>query len=258
MIEARRHGATIVTVDPYRSPTARRSDWHIQPRPGTDAALALGLMHVIWRDGLQDDDYLARGTVGADLLRERVLAEYPPEKVAAITGVDVDTIETLRPPPGPRAAVADPAQLRHAAPPRRRDGRADDRLPAGDRRLVAAPRRRGDAVDQRHLRLRHGQAHPPDLLAPPGTRTVNMNQLGEALAGELPGPPVRALYVYNATRRPSRPTRPACSRACGATTSSSSSTSCSRPTRSTTPTSSCRPRRSSSTWTSTAPTAIST
>ncbi len=67
MIEARKAGATIVTVDPYRSPTARRSDWHIQPRPGTDAALALGLMHVIWRDGLQDDDYLNKATVGAEL-----------------------------------------------------------------------------------------------------------------------------------------------------------------------------------------------
>ncbi len=64
MIEARKSGATIVTIDPYKSPTAQRSDWHIQPRPGTDAALALGLMHVLWRDGLQDDDYLNRATVG--------------------------------------------------------------------------------------------------------------------------------------------------------------------------------------------------
>src|SRR6202012_1585475 len=92
MIEARKAGATIVTVDPYRSPTARRSDWHIQPRPGTDAALALGVMHVIWRDGLQDDEYLDRATIGADLLRRRVSDEYPPDKVAAITGVDVATI----------------------------------------------------------------------------------------------------------------------------------------------------------------------
>ena len=95
MIEARKAGATIVTVDPYESPTAQRSDWHIQPRPGTDAALALGLMHVIWRDGLQDDEYLNRATVGADLLRQRVATEYPPERVAAITGVDVATITTL-------------------------------------------------------------------------------------------------------------------------------------------------------------------
>src|SRR5208282_5257155 len=66
MVEARKtNGATIVTVDPYRSPTASRSDWHIAARPGTDAALALGLMHVIWREGLQDEDYLGRATVGA-------------------------------------------------------------------------------------------------------------------------------------------------------------------------------------------------
>ena len=95
MIEARKAGATIVTVDPYRSPTARRSDWHIQPRPGTDAALALGLMHVIWSDGLQDEDYLDRATVGASLLSRRVLTEYPPDKVAAITGVDVETIDAF-------------------------------------------------------------------------------------------------------------------------------------------------------------------
>ncbi len=158
MIEARKAGATIVTVDPYRSPTARRSDWHIQPRPGTDAALALGLMHVIWRDGLQDDEYLNKATVGAELLRQRVMDEYPPDKVAAITGVDVATITTLRPSPGPRAAVVHPAQLRHAAAPRRRHGRAHDRLPAGDHRLVAPPRRWSDVVDERNLRLRHGQA----------------------------------------------------------------------------------------------------
>ena len=161
MIEARKAGATIVTVDPYKSPTARRSDWHIQPRPGTDAALALGLMHVIWRDGLEDDDYLSKATVGAELLRERVLDEYPPERSPRSPGSTSATITTLRPSPGPRAAVVHPAQLRHAAPPRRRHGRADDRLPAGDHRLVAPPRRRGTVVDERDLRLRHGQADPP-------------------------------------------------------------------------------------------------
>src|SRR4051812_42585209 len=58
MVEARRRGATLVAVDPYRSRTAARSDWHIQPRPGTDAALALGVMHVLWRDGLVDEEYV--------------------------------------------------------------------------------------------------------------------------------------------------------------------------------------------------------
>src|SRR3954454_14830079 len=89
MIEARKKsGATIVTIDPYRSPTAARSDWHIAPRSGTDAAVALGLMHVIWREGLEDEDYLSRGTVGAKLLRQRVLEEYSPERVSSITGVE--------------------------------------------------------------------------------------------------------------------------------------------------------------------------
>ena len=62
------------------------------------------MMHVIWRDGLQDDDYLERGTVGADLLRRRVLDEYPPERVAAITGVDAATLDDACPPLRPRAA----------------------------------------------------------------------------------------------------------------------------------------------------------
>ena len=197
MIEARKAGATIATIDPYRSPTASRSDWHIQPRPGTDAALALGVLHVVWRDGLQDDDYLDRATIGADMLRERVTNEYAPDKVAAITGVDVETIERLGPSPGTRTTLADPPQLRLAAPPRRRHGRSHDRLhPRGDR-LVAAPRRRGLALDQRHLRFRDGQAHPPDSCRRRARGSINMNQLGEALAGELPGPPVAALYVYN-------------------------------------------------------------
>ena len=58
MHQARKAGAKIVTIDPYRSKTAERSDWWLPIRPGTDAALALGMMHVLWRDGLQDDDYL--------------------------------------------------------------------------------------------------------------------------------------------------------------------------------------------------------
>ncbi|MDR3618626.1 MAG: molybdopterin oxidoreductase family protein [Paludisphaera borealis] len=196
MIEARkRSGATIVAVDPYLSPTARRSDWHIQPRPGTDAALALGLMHVIWRDGLADEDYLARATVGAELLRARVLADYPPDRTAAITGVDVTTIETF----ARRLATEQPSLIRLNYGMQRHHGggmavRTIACLPA----VVGSWRHPGGGAmlstsgaydfDPRFTR--------PDL-SPPGTRTVNMNQLGEALAGELPGPPVRALYVYN-------------------------------------------------------------
>jgi anaerobic selenocysteine-containing dehydrogenase len=196
MIEARQAGATIVTIDPYKSPTARRSDWHIQPRPGTDAALALGLMHVIWRDQLQDEDYLRKATIGADLLRQRVLSEYPPEKAAAITGVDVDTITKL----AQRLAREQPSLIRLNYGLQRHHGggmavRTIVCLPA----IIGSWRYPGGgallstsgAFDFAMDRLTR-----PDL-APRGTRTINMNQLGEALAGEFGGPPIRALYVYN-------------------------------------------------------------
>ena len=71
MHQARKAGAKIVTIDPYRSPTAGQSDWWIAVRPGTDAALALGLMHVLFRDGLQDGDYLDRYCLGAAGLARR-------------------------------------------------------------------------------------------------------------------------------------------------------------------------------------------
>ena len=95
MHRARKLGAKIVTIDPYRCKTAEKSDWWIPIRPGTDAALALGIMHILFRDGLQDDDYLQQYCLGADELRERALSEYPPEKVSRITGISVADIEKL-------------------------------------------------------------------------------------------------------------------------------------------------------------------
>jgi anaerobic selenocysteine-containing dehydrogenase len=196
MIEARKAGATIVTIDPYRSPTASRSDWHIQPRPGTDAALALGLLHVVWRDGLQDDEYLKRATIGADKLRDRVTREYAPEIVARITGVDIETIEKL----AHRLSREQPSLIRLNYGMQRHGGggmavRTIACIPA----VIGSWRHHGggvllttsgtyDFAMDRLIRLD---------LSPAGTRVVNMNQLGEALAGELPGPPIRALYVYN-------------------------------------------------------------
>lgn len=196
MIRARKRGATLVAIDPYRSPTAARSDWHIQPRPGTDAALALGLMHVLWRDGLTDDDYLGRATVGADRLKARALEEYPVDRVAAITGVDPATIEEL----ARRYAADRPSLIRLNYGLQRHHGggmavRTIACLPA----LVGAWRDHGGGA-----LLSTGGAYEfamdrltrPDL-APRGARVVNMNHLAGALAGDLPGPPVRALYVYN-------------------------------------------------------------
>jgi anaerobic selenocysteine-containing dehydrogenase len=196
MHQARKNGARIVTIDPFRSKTAARSDWWVPIRPGTDAALALGVMHVLWRDGLQDDDYLNRYCLGADALRARALQEYPPARVAAITGLDVADIERL----AREYGTTRPSLIRlNYGLQRHRGGgmavRAITCLPAltGDWCYPGG----GALLSTSALYpFNQGALERPDLI-PPGTRTVNMVQLAEALHGELPGPPVRALYVYN-------------------------------------------------------------
>ncbi len=197
MHRARKAGATIVTVDPHQSKTAVKSDWWLPIRPGTDAALALGMMHVIFRDGLHDDDYLARYCLGDDQLRDRVDEEYPPEVVGNITGIPVADIVRL----AHAYAKTPPAFIRMNYGLQRHGGgamavRAIACLPA----VIGAWRHVGGGAF-----LSTSKCYPfdgdalerPDLI-PPGTRTVNMCQLAEALLGELPGPPIRALYVYNA------------------------------------------------------------
>ncbi len=197
MHKARKAGARIVTIDPFRSQTAARSDWWLPIRPGTDAALALGMMHVLWRDRLQDDDYLARHCLGGGLLRERALREYPPEKVAYITGLPAADIERL----AHEYGSIKPACIRINYGMQRHYGggmavRTITCLPA----IIGAWRDPGGGALLSTSKLypfNSAALERPDLI-PPGTRTINMVQLAEALAGELPGPPVRALYVYNA------------------------------------------------------------
>ncbi|MFS8641492.1 MAG: molybdopterin-dependent oxidoreductase, partial [Symbiobacteriaceae bacterium] len=92
--EARRRGGKLGVIDPYRYKGAREADWHLSPRPGTDAALALGLMHVLIREGWIDRDYIERYTLGFDRLRAKV-AEWPPERAAAVTGIPAGDIERL-------------------------------------------------------------------------------------------------------------------------------------------------------------------
>src|SRR6058998_1034733 len=93
--DAKAKGATTICIDPLRTRTAAACDEHIAIRPGTDAALALAIMHVIFRDGLQDSRYLDQMTVGGQELRDRVLNEYAPSRVASICRLPVDTIEGL-------------------------------------------------------------------------------------------------------------------------------------------------------------------
>ena len=183
---ARGKGAHVVVIDPIRSRTADRADEHLAPHPGTDAALALGLLHVVVSRGAEDREFIEPYTVGWEAFRERIL-EYPPARVAAITGLPVERIEAL----GARIASARPTAIRigpgHAAPCRRRHGGARDHLhPRGHRRL--APRRG-------RRRLRH-----------PG---VLQGQLGRALA-RRPAPARHAGHPDDAARRgAARAERPA-------------------------------------------------
>lgn len=196
MCEARKRGAKIVTIDPYRCRTAERSDWHLAPRVGTDAALALGMMHVIFRDNLEDREYIERHTLGHIELRDRVLSEYDPLRVGAITGLAPNAIEQL----AQEYARTKPAAIRMNYGMQRHYGggmatRTIACLPA----IIGAWRDFAGGIllsTSSSFPLDASALERPDLI-PHGTRTINMSQLADALAGDLPGPPVRALYVYN-------------------------------------------------------------
>ncbi|MGC2299460.1 MAG: molybdopterin-dependent oxidoreductase, partial [Acidobacteriaceae bacterium] len=207
--EARRNGAKLVVLDPYATRTARAADWHIPINPGTDSALALGLMHIIVRDGLHDQDYVARWTCGFDQLRERI-AEYPPGYVSALTGITVADIERL----ARDYATTTPAVIRLNYGVQRCDNggaatRAIAMLPA----LTGAWKHYGGGLQlstSGAFRFDKQALERPDLAeaSPLGrlARTVNMSVLGHALTelgndtlgcGPDDGPPVHALFVYN-------------------------------------------------------------
>ena len=201
MHQARKRGARIITIDPFRSPTAVRSDWWLPIRPGTDAALALGMMHIIFRDHLQDDDYLHNYCLGVSELKERVLRDYSPSQVSAITGIPEIDIENLTHDYARCQELrAGPSLIRLNYGLQRHGGggmavRTIVCLPA----LVGAWRHVGGGALLSTSALapfNAPQLERPDLI-PPGTRTINMVQLAEALSGQLPGPSVDALYVYN-------------------------------------------------------------
>jgi anaerobic selenocysteine-containing dehydrogenase len=194
--EARKRGAKIVTIDPYKSPTAAKSDWWIPVRPGTDGALALAVMHIIFREGWEDRAYLNDHCVGAAELKAHVLSEYRPQKVSHITGLPVEDIERF----AREYARNGPSLIRVNYGLQRHGGGG-----TAVRTIVCLPALTGD---WRHAGagafLSTSKAYPfdehyltrPDLI-PRGTRTINMVHLAEALHGELPGPAVKALFVYN-------------------------------------------------------------
>jgi len=192
---ARDNGARVICIDPLRTRTAAVSDEHVPIRPGTDAALALGMMHVLFRDGLEDRAYLEAMTIGWEKLRDRVMNEYTPDKVAATCRLPVETIERL----GTLYGTTRPSFIRLNYGLQRHAGggsavRAISILPAvtGAWNDVGGGAQLSSSGTFSFDKARLVRA---DLVRP-GTRTINMIQLGDALTGEL-NPPVRALIVYN-------------------------------------------------------------
>ena len=193
--EARRRGARFVAVDPFRSRTADKADRHLALLPGTDAALALGVMHVLFRDRLEDVDYLARYTVGADELRARA-AEWTPERTARETGLNVAEIEEFAREYGttrPSAIRLNYGLNRHAG------GGMAVRTIACLPAITGDWRHPGGGVllsTSGTFPTNNAALERPDLAAP-GTRTLNMSQIGRVLTDPSLSPPVKALFVYN-------------------------------------------------------------
>ena len=194
--EARKNGAKLVVIDPVRTRTAQQADWHIPIRPGTDGALALGMMNVIINENLIDADYVENYTVGYEELKQRV-NEYPPEQVSEITGIPVEDIVTL----AREYATTQPSVIRIGVALEKQAGggqgvRAISCLPG----LVGAWRHLGGGMLQAPMwpfPIRGEVVHRPNFIKP-GTRVVNQWQLGRALTGELAlDPPIKALFVYN-------------------------------------------------------------
>lgn len=209
VLEARANGAPVIAIDPIRTRTADQCDEWIAIRPGTDAALALGMMHVLFARDLVDHEYVAVHTVGVEALRERV-CEYPPDRVSTITGVPSETIVSLAERYG-RAAAAfvrvNYGLQRHAG------GGMAVRTIACLPALTGHWRRPGGGVQlssSANFQFDKRALERPDLSPP--VRTINMIRLGEALTrpdAGVGGPPVRALVVYNSNPASVAPDRTA-------------------------------------------------
>lgn len=202
--QAQHSGARVIVIDPIRTLTARSADQHIQPYPGTDAALVLAMMHVMVHEGLHNQAWLAEHTIGWEHLLERIM-QFPPERAAQITGLAVETIVYLA-----RAyATTSPAMLRITdGINRHTNGGQTVRmlacLPAitGQYGLVGGGLMYSTSDWFRWSSTAVG--HRFEAVCPPRPRTVNMNRLGSILTGEV-DPPIYSLYVYNANPVASAP-----------------------------------------------------
>ena len=197
--EAKRQGAKLVCIDPRKTETADKCHVHLAIRPGTDAALALALMHELIVNDWLDHDYIAQHTSGWEALRERAL-QWPPERAAQVCDIDVLQITDLARDWG----TTQPAAIRlNYGMQRVRGGgnavRAIACLPA----LTGAWRHRAGGLllsSSGHFSLQKAALQRPDLLGERRPRTINMSTIGDDLlrpASTTFGPTIQALVVYN-------------------------------------------------------------
>jgi anaerobic selenocysteine-containing dehydrogenase len=235
ILDAQKKGAKIVVIDPVRTRTAKQADWHVAIKPGTDGALALGMMNVIIAEGLVDYDYVEKYTLGFDELKSRA-ANYPPERVAEITGIPAADIQKL----AREYATTQPAAIRQGVAIERSRGggqaiRAITCLPA----LVGAWRHVGGGTAEMPIRTSSSRARASSTSSSSDPRSTARWHSTRRSSPCLCTIPTRC-------RRPRR--RPKSFRGCSAKTCSRSSASCSLPIRRATRTFYCRQRcRASST-----------
>jgi anaerobic selenocysteine-containing dehydrogenase len=200
---AKRNGAKIICIDPRRTETAEKCHEHIALLPGTDAALALGLMHELITHGWLDLDYIDRYTLGWEALRERAL-QWPPERVAEVCGITPEQVRALARDYGTTCERGEPAAIRMNYGMQRVHGggnavRAVACLPA----LTGAWRHPAGGVllsSSGNFSVNKAALFRPDLLAGRTPRTLNMSTIGEDLlrpTSDVFGPAVQAVIVYN-------------------------------------------------------------
>ncbi|MDM5330228.1 molybdopterin oxidoreductase family protein [Neobacillus sp. CF12] len=190
----KQNGAKIVVIDVHKNQTGRLADWFIPILPGTDSALALGIMHILFAENMVDGGFLQQYTVGFEELREHVI-QYAPSTVSNITGVPVDDIYKL----ARMYGNTSPSFIRIGNGPQHHDNggmfvRTISCLPALTGQWII---KGGGAIkgNSGYLTVDTTKLQRPRLLKNKQTRVVNMNRLGEALLSLEP--PVKSLYVYS-------------------------------------------------------------
>ena len=200
--EAKRNGATLIAIDPYRSLTAEKCQQHIALLPGTDAALALGLMHVLIAEDLVDHDYIAQYTLGYEQLKQRAL-EWTPERTAEVCGIGVTEVVELARLYGQACRSGDGVAIRtNYGVQRVRGGGMAVRNIACLPALTGAWRHAAGGIQlssSGSFPVNRKALQRPDLMQ--GTpRTINMSTIGDDLLKETSaefGPQVEAVIVYN-------------------------------------------------------------